>query len=421
MYVSLLVAALVACRETPTSLVETTVAPATTSTTIPTTTTTAPPPVQVSGKVTSPDGLPVSGATVRMGELASLTGADGWFSFETATPTSMQVSKPGWGSAEVDWDETVTFFETSIAPVKVRGLRVGADAAGNDDKFASLLALADATAVNTFVFDTKQEGGDVLYATEVLDAHDVGAVRVLYDPVARIAEAKEHGLYAITRIVSFEDSKWAAARPVDKMAGPWIDPQSEAMREYLLALAIEACEIGFDEIQFDYIRYPSGSTASLTGQLDMTQDERVAVIASFLNRARAVLHPMGCAVSADVFGIVASTLNDQGLGQRPEELSAELDALSPMVYPSHYSNGWLGFADPNDHPYDVTTDAITDALPRMADESQLRPWLQAFWWTNDQIRRSIQAAEDAGVGWILWNARSNFDASALPTDAEVAP
>lgn len=356
-----------------------------------------------------------------MGEFQSVTGADGWFSFETTTPTTMHVSKPGWRSVEVAWDDSVTFYETTIAPQKIRGLRVGADAAGSDAAFAQLLSLADSTAVNTFVFDTKQEGGDVLYDTAVPAAHEVGAVRALYDPAARIAQAKDHGLYTITRIVSFEDAVWSKARPDDKLAGPWVDPESTSVHDYLLALAAEACEIGFDEIQFDYIRFPSGSTASLTGQLDMSQEQRVGIIAGFLSKARDLLHPMGCAVSADIFGIVASSLNDQGLGQRPEELSVYTDALSPMVYPSHYSNGWLGFEDPNDHPYDVTTDAITDALPRMDSNSQLRPWLQAFWWTNDQIRRSIQAAEDAGVGWILWNARSNFDAAALPTDAEVAP
>jgi hypothetical protein len=125
-------------------------------------------------------------------------------------------------------------------------------------------------------------------------------------------------------------------------------------------------------------------------------------------------------VSADIFGIVASTNDDQGLGQRPEDLSAGVDVLSPMVYPSHYSPGWLGFENPNDHPYDVTADAISDALPRMADGSELRPWLQAFWWSSDQIRRSIQAAEDMGVGWSLWNVVSNYDLAAIPTDEEVS-
>ena len=114
------------------------------------------------------------------------------------------------------------------------------------------------------------------------------------------------------------------------------------------------------------------------------------------------IHAAGCAVSADVFAIVVSASNDQGIGQKPEELTRHLDAFSPMVYPSHYSPGWLGFDDPNEHPYDVTSDAIQDAQERMEPGVVLRPWLQAFWWTNDQIRTSIQAAEDHGVGWILW-------------------
>jgi hypothetical protein len=132
-----------------------------------------------------------------------------------------------------------------------------------------------------------------------------------------------------------------------------------------------------------------------------------------------LLHPQGCAISAAIFGIVASSPDDQGLGQRPEELSAQVDAISPMVYPSHYSPGWLGFTDPNEHPYDVTADAIGDATPRLHETSSLRPYLQAFWWSNEQIRRSIQAAEDAGTGWLLWNILSNYDRDALPSDDEV--
>ena len=112
--------------------------------------------------------------------------------------------------------------------------------------------------------------------------------------------------------------------------------------------------------------------------------------------------------------------DDQGLGQRPEEISRQVDALSPMVYPSHYSPGWLGYADPNDHPYDVTRSAILDAVERLGPGTILRPWLQAFWWSNAQIRSAIQAAEDSGVGWILWNIGSNYEADAIPTDEELA-
>jgi hypothetical protein len=392
-----------------------------------TTSTTAPPPstttsvpvYQVTGRVSDHEGAPVARATVTMGDEVASTGPDGWFAFETVNPTTMTVSKPGWTASDIAYDASIEFYEAAITPVTVRGLRVSPEVAGDGARFAALLQLARDTAVNALVFDTKQEGGLVLYDTAISDAHDIGAVQPLYDPWQRIAEAHAEGLYTITRIVVYDDAHRARAFEEERLIGGWLNPASPGARAYILALAEEACEIGFDEIQFDYIRYPSGTTATRTGQLEMPQADRVQVIAGFLAEARSVLNAMGCAVSGDVFGIVMSMEDDQGLGQRPEELSAHLDVLSPMVYPSHYSDGWLGFDDPNDHPYDVTADAIEDSMPRLAEGATLRPWLQAFWWTNAQIRSSIQAAEDHGVGWILWNVLSNFDAEALPSDAEV--
>lgn len=124
-------------------------------------------------------------------------------------------------------------------------------------------------------------------------------------------------------------------------------------------------------------------------------------------------------MSADIFGIVVSVRNDQGLGQRPEELSPHLEAVSPMVYPSHYSDGWLGYPDPNTRPYEVTARALDDALPRVTGGAVLRPWLQAFSWSPSQIREAIRAAEERGVGWMLWNVGSSFDPAAIPTDEEL--
>ena len=356
---------------------------------------------------------------VTSGGVTTQTGPDGWFSLEVANPDSISVSKPGWSEADIAWAGDASYYEVTIQPRVIRGLRVGAEAAGDDAAFQRMLELASATAVNAFVFDTKQEGGRVLYDTSVEEAHAIGAVDVFYDPVQRIAEAHDAGLYAITRIVTFEDELRVRGRPDEKLAGRWVSPLVATAAAYNIALAIEACELGFDEIMFDYVRFPSGQTAAISGQLDMTQDERVAAIAGFLSQARQAIHPLGCSVSAAIFGIVVSSPDDQGLGQRPEELSAQLDAVSPMIYPSHYSPGWLGFEDPNDHPYDVTADAIDDAIPRLAPGTVLRPWLQGFWWTNSQIRRSIEAAEDRDVGWIIWNAASNFDVSALPGTTEV--
>jgi hypothetical protein len=391
-----------------------------TTATDPATSTTTLPPLSVAGKVIGPDGEPVARARIEIFGSTTTTGSDGFFALETKGPGTLMVTRPGWSSAEHYWDHDSRFAHISIEPRVVRGLRVGAGAAGDDALFGELLALAEATAVNAFVFDTKQEGGKVLYDTSVQAAHDSGAVDVVYDPFERLAQARDAGLYTITRITVFEDSYRVAHRPEEKLAGIWVDPRIETAWDYNIALAVEACELGFDEIQFDYVRFPSGRTAEVSGQLSLTQAQRVAAIEGFLSKARERLHAVGCAISADIFGIVVSVTDDQGLGQRPEEISRMVDAVSPMVYPSHYSPGWLGFSDPNDHPYDVTADAIDDALPRMAESASLRPWLQAFWWSNDQIRRSIQAAEDRGVGWILWNVSSDFDAVAIPTDEELS-
>jgi hypothetical protein len=374
---------------------------------------------QLLGKVVDDAGRPVPKAEVALGEHVAFTAADGWFDLMTA-PGEMTIEKPAWVAEEATWDGSPGFTEYAIEPRKIRALRVGAEGAGNDESFAAMLALADETAINAFVFDTKQEGGKVFYDTEVQDAHDSGAMVNVYDPAERIAQAKEHGLYTITRIVTFEDGYRAAFRPDQAYDGKWINPTKPESWEYPLALAEEACRLGFDEVQFDYVRFPSEEAAQISGQLDMTEEQRTSTIGAFLEAAKERVHSAGCAVSADVFAIVVSADNDQGIGQRPEVLTQHLDAFSPMVYPSHYSPGWLGFDDPNEHPYDVTEDAILDAKERIEPGVVLRPWLQAFWWTNDQIRRSIQAAEDNDVGWILWNAASNFDRAALPTDEELA-
>lgn len=398
----------------PTTTTSTT---STSTTTTSSTTTTTRPPVVAAGRVTDAGGRPIAGVSVEFGGSMTTTGGDGSFEAMAREAGPLVFSKPGWQTLEADWAEAP--MELRMTPATIRGIRVGAGAAGSDEHYQRLLDLAAATAVNAFVFDTKQEGGQVLYDTSVATAHEIGAVDPWYDPAQRVAEAKEAGLYTITRIVSLEDAFWVRAHPEEKMAGPWVDPTGPAIREYLVELAVEACEIGFDEIQLDYVRYAAGRTANVTGQLDMTQEERVANISALIEAVRAAVSPMGCALSADLFGIVVSFEDDQRLGQRPEELSVHLDAVSPMVYPSHYSEGWLGYPDPNARPYEVTADAVDDALPRLAEGAVLRPWLQAFWWTNEQIRESIRAAEERGVGWMLWNVGSAFDAAAIPTDEEL--
>ncbi len=400
----------------PTTTTTTTTTSTSTSTT---TTTTTIPTFTLTGHVRDVDGRPLGGSTVTVSGVETVVGPDGWFLVTEVPFGEVVVSRPGWQTVLAPWDGSATPVDIRLQPVRVRALRVSAWVAERPEAYSALLALADETVINALVFDTKQEGGVVLYETAVAEANDIGAVQAKYDPAAHLAAAKERGLYTITRIVTFEDGIRVRARPELKMAGEWIDPRIREGWEYPIALGEEACSLGFHEIQFDYVRFPAGKTAAVSGQRDLSQEERVGVIRDFLQLARSRIHPLGCAVSADIFGIVVSTPDDQGIGQMPEEVSLVVDVVSPMVYPSHYSLGWLGFPDPNDHPYSVTADALDDGTPRLASPLQMRPWLQAFWWTDAEIKESIRAAEERGTGWMLWNAAGNYSHAALPTAEEI--
>ena len=376
------------------------------------------PTFALEGRVFGADGSPLRDATIRIGDEELLTTGSGVFTFDAVPAGTIEISRPAYKPVLVEWDGTEPIVPVTMEPIVAKALRAATSVVRDDERFAQLLELAEATAVDAIVFDTKKEGGGVLYDTAVQEAHDIGAVLdSTYDPVERIEQAHAAGLYAITRIVSFEDPIRAKARPELKLAGDWINPLNSDSWEYMLDLGVEACELGFDEVQFDYVRFPTGAASRQAYETNpTTQADRVGAIKAFLTEARERLHPMGCAVGAAVFAIVFSSSDDQGIGQRPEDLAGVVDVLSPMIYPSHYSAGWLGFDDPNDHPGAVTADALDDGIPRIDGGTLVRPWLQAFYWTNDQILESIQAAERRGVGWMLWNAVGNYEAAALPDD-----
>lgn len=385
----------------------------TTATEPSTTTTSTIPGATAFGQVTTPDGAPLAGATVTIGDRSAVTNELGRYSISRAPFGPLTVTRPAWLDHESTFTEGGS-LDVVLEPFVVRAIRANRVVFTEEGKWENILSLAAQTTVNTLVFDTKDESGQVLYASQVPLANEMGAVNVIYDPVARIAEAREHGLYTITRIVTFEDNVWSRSGDA-AIVGNWIDARDEENWAYPIALAVEACELGFDEVQFDYVRFPAGTTG---GQLNrregLTEEIRVGAIESFLETARAAINPLGCAVSADVFAITMSAENDQGIGQRPEELSPHLDAISPMIYPSHYGDGWLGFSDPNEHNAEVTADALDDGAPRIAETTLMRPWLQAFYYNGREVLEGINEAEKRGFGWMLWNANGNYELDWLP-------
>ncbi|MDX1689701.1 MAG: putative glycoside hydrolase [Acidimicrobiia bacterium] len=389
-------------------------------------------PVVLQGRVVDPAGQGIEGALVDLGDRDTVTDELGSFEIVAAVPGTVEASKPAWSPTEVAWSGEARRLEIEIEPVTVRGLYVTHQVAGDPAAFAELLDMAASSSVNSLVFDTKLESGEVLYDTSVEEAELVGAARATYDPREAIAAAREHGLYTITRIVTFQDPFRSEVRTEHAIQNEetgdiwrntkglgWMDPTDRGAWTYPIALAKEACEIGFDEVQFDYVRFPTDGDVSITeydaSPIDSTV--RIDTITEFLSTARSELNAMGCAVSADIFGIVMSVSDDQGLGQLPESLSYAVDAVSPMIYPSHYGPGWLGFDNPNDFPAEVVGQAIEAGMPKLEGGAVLRPWLQAFSWSDEEILESIGAAEENGLGWMLWHSRSEFSQGALPDDS----
>jgi hypothetical protein len=302
-----------------------------------------------------------------------------------------------------------------------------------------VLDLTARTELNAVVIDVKGDRGWILYPTEVplalaIDAKGPGTLRN-FD--AMMADFKARGIYTIARIVTFKDNILASARPdlavIDTRTGkPWIDneklawmdPFREEVWNYNIALAKEAIRRGFDEVQFDYVRFPTdGKLGAAKYSKPNSKETRLPAIAAFLERARREIGAVGGFVAADLFGYTAFNENDTDIGQRIEELAPHLDYFCPMVYPSGYQMGIPGFRNPVHHPYEVVHESVRLIRQRAAHtKARVRPWLQDFKdyafdkriFGVTEIRAQIKGADDAGaVGWMLWNPRNDYTAGAL--------
>ncbi|MBN2176820.1 MAG: hypothetical protein JW722_04095 [Demequinaceae bacterium] len=368
------------------------------------------------------DGIPMDDATVMAGGQSVYTDATGAFSFEHAPLGTVTVARPGFETLEYTFDGSVEEVDLVIEERIIRGIRVPPLVAKSDTEFQKMIDIADQTSVNAFVFDTKGDydyagaEGVVFYETEVEAAQKPGLVVVWYDPVQRLQQAKDAGIYTITRIPVFISQSYVDAYPQHKLVGRYLDPGNRDAWEYALDLAVEACELGFDEIQFDYIRYPDGQAATTARNLGLVPNEatRVATIQAFLEEASGRLHPLGCAVSADIFGIVNVEDDDAGLGQKVEEISVPLDIYVPMIYPNQWPSGYFGLNDPSDHPSTVVGSVLDTAAPRLAPGTIMRPLLQGYYYSPSQIRAEIDAAESRGFGWQIWNMDGIYSIDSFP-------
>ena len=290
-----------------------------------------------------------------------------------------------------------------------------------EEKINPIKDILSNTVVNTIVLDVKTDNGHLLYDSEIPEAEELKNERIKYDTQTLKSFKEEFNIYLIGRVVAFQDPIFSriypesaitdikTSRPYAQDSQYFLDPSDSNSREYILNVALEACLLGFDEIQFDYIRYPDTSYQGLVYDEKSSFENRTKNINSFLQNATDLLHDNGCLVSADIFGYVLNAKNDNGIGQYLETIVNTVDFISPMVYPSHYSRGSFGYSYPNNFPYEVVTAALDAGLSRGIQEKSLRPFLQGFWHSSEDVRMNIKAAEDKGLDWIIWNNSSVYD------------
>ena len=345
-------------------------------------------------------------------------------------------------------------------PAIVRGIYLTNWTAGSSKRLASLVSLVDRTELNAMVIDIKDYSGYVAYRTGIPEVAAVGAeneIRILR-PNTLLKELHDKGIYVIGRISVFQDPILAKAHPewavknkntgglwTDRKGIAWMDTAAQPVWDYHVALARDAFARGFDEINFDYIRFPSDGDLSLTSF--PFWDETTAqhqIVAKFFAHLREQLPTQK--LSADLFGLTTSAWDDLGIGQKIEDAYAHFDYVSPMVYPSHFAAGYGGFQKPAEHPYEVIAASMTAGLTKLKNYvrsvtgidtttstatstvdwepaavpriGKLRPWLQVFdlgaTYDTAKIQAQIQAADDVlasteyYAGWLLWDPANNY-------------
>jgi hypothetical protein len=312
-------------------------------------------------------------------------------------------------------------------PREIRGVHVTMALASLPGKLQEYLALPG---LNTIELDVKDENGRVGFVpTSVPLALSTGAAGPFFEvkPTVRLVHAR--GVYLIGRIVTFEDPVLAEQRPelaIQTSDGSiwrndaglgWTNPYDRRVWRYNVDLAVAAAKAGFDEIQFDYVRFPSDGDLSLIRYPGPHPQSMAWTIPAFVQYAARRLHPLGVRVSVDVFGLSAT--RDLGIGQLPRRISSYVDAVYPMVYPSHYNSGEYGLPDPDAVPGRTVTHSLLDFQTALEGRTaRLTPWLQDFslgrTYTLDDVRAQIAAARALHThGFLLWNAEGQYEAPAL--------
>lgn len=398
----------------------------------------------IAGVVTDSAGKPLQGARVTDGSMVMVTGADGLFEMAFDTPGSdaaLQVMASGF----YDWSRPVSELEVrlkvSLETQQVNALYMNPNMSGTGEDIDRFIDIINTTSANAVVIDIKEE--IIYYDSQVELFVEAGTVRPIMDLAEVLQKFKDHGIYTIARLVVFKDGLVAQANPdmavLNNVTGDlwrddngvaWVNPMVHALWDANAELAVEAAGYGFDEIQYDYVRFPTdGDFTTMDFGLENTQENREKSIEGFLAQTREALLPTGVRQSADVFGYTLLVDDDLGIGQNFPNIAEYVDYISPMIYPSHWPNGSLAVdGHPNDFPYETIEISMRKAGEKLdGDMLRVRPWLQDFNYFDlmpygdAEVRAQIEAVEASGAsGWMLWDPNNRYHPGGLDPDPRSA-
>lgn len=326
-------------------------------------------------------------------------------------------------------------------PQSVRAVYMSSWVAATPSIRENLVNLVDDTEINAIMIDIKDATGKISFSVEDKELEKFGSVdRRIRDIDELLAALHEKGIYVIGRVAVFQDQYYASKHPEiairrasgelwsDQKGALWIDPAAQSFWEYISKIGEESYKRGFDEINFDYVRYPSEGELSAMVFPVSGDRKKSGTIVSFWSYIGGKMKDEGIPSSVDIFGMTTTATNDMNIGQVFEDALPNFDAISPMTYPSHYPDDYLGFSNPAAHPYEVMKHAMEAGVSRTRaagiNISKLRPWIQDFDlgidYGPDEVRAQITALNELGIySWMLWDPSNVYTKAALkPADGE---
>ncbi|MDH4218226.1 MAG: putative glycoside hydrolase [Candidatus Aminicenantes bacterium] len=287
--------------------------------------------------------------------------------------------------------------------------------------FEGILHYMEAAGLNLAVLHAKDPNGRLFWKSDNTTAKKIRAS--LPNPVFETAvnTLKQKGIWTAAKLDVFQDSLLVTNHPemgikdsetgelwADRKGLHWANPYDRRVWEYTIALSLELIEIGIDEIQFDYVRFPTdGDLSAIEYPVILEDTSQEECIGKFLAYANSRLKPFGVIISIDIFGLTAWKTADFGVGQVLEQIIPHVDVICPMLYPSHFPENFLRLKNPGQYPYRIVRSSLEEMKKRT--EKEIRPWIQGFWYTPEEIIAQLQGVLESDIqSWTVWNPSGRY-------------